>query len=59
MDSDETALILGTTKNTLNYQRVIGTGPPFYRHGRSVRYLLSEVVEWGKSRPSEPKRLRA
>jgi predicted DNA-binding transcriptional regulator AlpA len=58
IDTDETAEILGTTTNTLNYWRVMGSGPKYYRHGRNVRYLLSEVVEWGKSRCVDPTRER-
>ena len=54
MDSGETAQILGTTEATLNFWRVVGRGPRFYRHNRSVRYLLSDVTSWGKSRCVEP-----
>jgi len=47
LTAEETAKILGTTVNTLSYWRVMGRGPRFYKHGRSVRYLLSDLMAWG------------
>jgi hypothetical protein len=26
---------------------LVGQGPPFYRQGRVIRYLLSDVMAWG------------
>ena len=46
LTAEETAKILATTVNTLSYRRVVGDGPPFYRHGRAIRYLLSDVTVW-------------
>lgn len=42
----EAAELLGTTINTLSTQRTLRSGPPYYRHGRAIRYLLSEVVQY-------------
>jgi hypothetical protein len=47
LDANEAADILGTTANTLGNQRSLGYGPKFYRIGRSVRYLLSDLTEYG------------
>ena len=55
LTSDETAELLRTTKATLNFWRVIGKGPHFYRQGRNVRYLLSDVTAWGTAECIEPK----
>jgi predicted DNA-binding transcriptional regulator AlpA len=57
--ANEAALILGTSVNTLNSWRTVGRGPRFYRQHRSIRYLLSEILEWGRARCVEPERLRA
>jgi hypothetical protein len=46
----EAAAILATSVNTLNFWRCNGRGPKFYRHGRSIRYLLSDLTAWGKAR---------
>ncbi|MBB6356319.1 helix-turn-helix transcriptional regulator [Aminobacter aganoensis] len=44
---------------TIRNQRIIGGGVPFCRFGRSVRYRLSDVIDWGNARvvssTSEPK----
>jgi hypothetical protein len=55
LTAEETAGILGTTVNTLSYWRVMGDGPPFYRHGRSIRYLLTHVTAWATKNFVEPK----
>ena len=54
----EAAEFLAASKATLNYWRVTGKGPRFYKHGRSVRYLLSDLAAWGTSRPVEPQKAR-
>jgi hypothetical protein len=38
---------LKRSPKVLEYWRNISQGPPFYRQGRVVRYLLSEVMAWG------------
>jgi hypothetical protein len=55
LTGEETAKILGTTVNTLSFWRVMGHGPSFYRHGRSIRYLLSDVTAWATKDFVEPK----
>jgi hypothetical protein len=45
----EAAEILRRPIKTLEYWRLIGDGPPYYRQGRLIRYLRSEVLAWGAS----------
>jgi predicted DNA-binding transcriptional regulator AlpA len=59
LNAEETAELLATSTATLNFWRVCGRGPRFFRHGRSIRYLLSDVTSWATARPSEPEKLRA
>ena len=49
LTTDEAARILKRSPKTLEYWRLVGQGPPFYRQGRAIRYLLSEVMAWGAS----------
>ena len=42
----EAAQFLGTSVHTLSYRRTKGNGPPYYFHGRSIRYLLSDLTKW-------------
>jgi predicted DNA-binding transcriptional regulator AlpA len=58
LNTDEAAQFLGTTNPTMNYWRTIGNGPKFYRQGRNVRYLLSDLVTWGTARCVDPQRER-
>jgi hypothetical protein len=54
----EAADFLGTTASTLNYWRLMGGGPKFYRHGRrNVRYLLSDLTAWGTANCVNPERV--
>jgi hypothetical protein len=39
---------------TLQHWRMKNQGPPFHKHGRSVRYRLSEVEAWNVDRRSVP-----
>jgi hypothetical protein len=60
LNSAETAGLLGTSIATLNYWRVLGDrGPKFYRHGRNVRYLLSDVTAWGTAQCVDPDKVSA
>jgi hypothetical protein len=43
----EAAKRLKRSAKTLEYWRLVGKGPPFYRQERAIRYLLSEVLAWG------------
>jgi predicted DNA-binding transcriptional regulator AlpA len=47
LTATEAATILGTTRNTLGFYRSTRIGPRFYKMGRSVRYLLSEITAYG------------
>jgi hypothetical protein len=54
LTTEETAKRLKRSTKTLEYWRLVGQGPPFYRQGRAIRYLLSEVLAWGASRRVVP-----
>ena len=49
LTTEETAQRLKRSPKVLEYWRQARQGPPFYRQGRVVRYLLSEVMAWGAS----------
>jgi hypothetical protein len=49
LTTEEAAKRLKRSTKTLEYWRLIGQGPPFYRQRRAIRYLLSEVLAWGAS----------
>jgi hypothetical protein len=49
LTTEEAATKLKRSPKTLEYWRALGDGPPFYRQGRAIRYLLSEVMGWGAS----------
>ena len=54
LTTEEAAKRLKRSVKTLEYSRLVGQGPPFYRQGRVIRYLLSEVLAWGASRRVAP-----
>lgn len=43
LKTDETAVRLGLNPGTLRHQRIRGSGPPFVKFGRSVRYRLADL----------------
>ena len=49
LTTEEAAKRLKRSAKTLEYWRMAGLGPPFYRQQRGVRYLLSELLVWGTS----------
>ena len=49
LTTEEAGLRLKRSPRVLAYWRMVGQGPPYYRQGRVVRYLLSEVMGWGAS----------
>jgi len=51
LTTEEAAKRLKRSAKTLEHWRRVGDGPPFYRQGRAVRYLLSEVMAWGMAAP--------
>ena len=54
LTTEEAAKRLKRSAKTLEYWRMAGLGPPFYRQQRGVRYLLSEIMAWGASRRVAP-----
>jgi hypothetical protein len=52
----EAAARLKRSPKTLEYWRVVGFGPPYYRQRRAIRYLLSEVLAWGATDRTHPNR---
>lgn len=40
------ARYLGLSPRTLEKMRTLGYGPKYRKHGRYVRYLISELDEW-------------
>jgi hypothetical protein len=49
LTTEEAARILKRSSKTFEFWRLVGQGPPFYRQGRLIRYLRSEVMAWGAS----------
>lgn len=46
---NEAAIFLGMSKKALQAWRGNGTGPPFVKFGRAVRYNLDELHQWAES----------
>ena len=51
MTEKEAARITGFSHRTLQKWRCYGGGPPFRKVGRSIRYLLSELLAWIEADP--------
>jgi predicted DNA-binding transcriptional regulator AlpA len=50
LTTNQAAAILGRSVKTLEYWRTLPsgpTGPRFYKQGRVVRYLRSDILAWG------------
>jgi hypothetical protein len=58
VNSGDAAKILATTPNTLNYWRMVGRGPKYYRQGRNIRYLVSDLMAWGTAESVDPTELK-
>jgi hypothetical protein len=54
LTTEEAAKKLKRSTKTLEYWRLAGLGPPFYRQRRAIRYLANEVMAWGASRRVAP-----
>ena len=52
LDDRDVAQITGRARSTLQKDRLIGTGIPFVRLGRLVRYRMSDVNAYLASLPS-------
>lgn len=50
----ELSTTTGVPVATWRYWRANGTGPPWHKLGRSVRYQLSEVEQWLQETRVEP-----
>jgi excisionase family DNA binding protein len=50
LTTKEAAVWLGLTRNTLEKWRVKGSGPPYRKHGRYVRYHRQDLIAWSEAR---------
>jgi predicted DNA-binding transcriptional regulator AlpA len=50
IDTHCVAKLLGIAEITVVQQRARGEGPPFFRIGRSVRYVLADVLAFRAAR---------
>lgn len=46
LDTEAVSELTGISRSTLEKARVAGTGIPFIKAGRSVRYALSDIRAW-------------
>jgi hypothetical protein len=49
-DVNVTARILDVSASYLNKARVYGSGPPFVKFGKSVRYHIPSALAWAATR---------
>jgi hypothetical protein len=54
LTTEEAAKRLKRSAKTLEFWRLAGLGPPYYRQRRAVHYLASEVMTWGASSRVNP-----
>jgi hypothetical protein len=55
LTSDEAARYLGFSPSWMRQSRMVGKmGPPFYRAGRSIRYLRCDLTHWLEQRRCVP-----
>lgn len=55
MSIKEVAAIVKVPEATLRYWRHLGSGPPSFRVGRSVRYWRTEVALWLENQTNDPR----
>lgn len=48
LDPAQAAFYLGVSIRTLQVHRSNGTGPPFRRHARRIRYHIDDLDNWSK-----------
>lgn len=53
----EVAMLLGLSVQTLRNRRFLGHPPPYVKLGRSVRYLLADVLAWAETNKVTPRGL--
>lgn len=46
LDESDTSRYTGYSRSWLRQRRMHGEGPPYYRVGRSVRYLVADLDRW-------------
>ena len=51
----EVAKILGLSVQTLRNRRFLGHPSPYVKLGRSVRYLLTDVLAWAETNKVTPR----
>jgi hypothetical protein len=54
LDTAKSAEFLDRSPATLEYWRATLVGPRYFRQGRRVRYLKSDLVMWALRHPVEP-----
>jgi len=54
IDEKEASQIMGVAVQTLRNWRFQGTGPPYFKIGRSVRYRLNEILAFMEERRVGP-----
>ncbi len=55
LEEREVAKLLGVSVQTLRNRRFLGRPPSYVKLGRSVRYLLSEVLAWAEAQKVAPR----
>jgi hypothetical protein len=56
LSPQQAAFYLGVSVRTLQVHRTNGTGPPFRRHCRRIRYHIDDLDSWsrGETAPEKP-----
>jgi len=57
IEEREVAKILGLSVQTLRNRRFLGHPPPYVKFGRSVRYLLADILAWAETHKVTPREL--
>lgn len=57
LEEREVAKILGISVQTLRNRRFLGQPPPYVKLGRSVRYLLDDILAWAEKHKVIPREL--
>lgn len=54
VDEGRTSQIMGFAVQTLRNWRHLGTGPPYYKVGRAVRYRMKDIISFMEARRVNP-----
>lgn len=49
LSTEQAGRYLGLSARKMQEMRVSGTGPPFRRHSRCVRYHISDLDSWSRT----------